>query len=131
MDYNEGKILVDQPNSVTLRGTEIIIDQMKKNVCKIYLKGEFKCTGFFCKIPFKNNNELPVLITSNQIINDTVLKNEKKLSISMNNIFKIIELEERIKYTNKQFGITIIEMKENDRIKDYLEIDDNIIQKEN
>ena len=38
MDYNEGKILNDQPNSVTLRGTEIILDQMKKYVWIIVLQ---------------------------------------------------------------------------------------------
>ena len=32
-----------------------------------------------------------------------------------------------MKYTNKEYDITIIELKEKDNIKNYLELDDNII----
>ena len=101
---------------------------MKKNIFKISLdKGE-EGTGFFCKIPFINNEELKVLITNNHVIN---LDNEnEKITISMNNDSEIkeINLNNRIKYTNKEYDITIIEIKEEDNIKDYLELDENIIK---
>ena len=38
------------PEPVTFEGTEKILQQMNKCVCKIYNKGEG--TGFFTKIPF-------------------------------------------------------------------------------
>ena len=46
----------------------------------------------------------------------------------MNQIKKQINLNDRIKYTNEEYDITIIEIKENDNIKNYLELDDKIIE---
>ena len=69
MEYIEGKKIIDSPNSVSLRGTEIILDQMKNMICKIYIKDYFKGTGFFCKIPY-NGNLLPIFMTNNHIINE-------------------------------------------------------------
>ena len=85
---------------------------------------EGKGTGFFCKIPYINNKELKVLITNNNVIN---LETEK-IIISINND-KEIELKNRIKYTNKEYDIAKIEIKEEDEINDYLELDENIMKK--
>ena len=57
----------DYPESISLKGTEEIVEQMKKKVCKIFIGNDIKGTGFFCKIPY-NNNELKVLMTNNHII---------------------------------------------------------------
>ena len=122
------KIIKNCPETVSLESTEIIINQMKKNIFKIYSNDGNKGSGFFCKIPFINNNELKVLITNNQVIN---LETEK-ITISMNNDKEIrkLELNNRIKYTNKEFDITIIEIKEKDNINNYLELDENIMKKD-
>ena len=130
MDYTEGKDLKDCPNSVTLRGIEILLDQMKNSVCKIYINDEFKGTGFFCKIPY-NEDLLPVLMTNNHIINESFLEKEKELKISMNNKYKKIELDERNIYTDKNYDVTIIEIKEKDGINKYMDLDDNIFEKNN
>jgi len=130
MEYIEGKKIIDSPNSVSLRGTEIILDQMKNMLCKIYIKEDFKGTGFFCKIPY-NGNLLPIFMTNNHIINESILTSEQNITISMNNKFKKIELEDKIKYTNKDLDITIIEIKEKDEIKNYLDLDENILEKNN
>ena len=53
------KIKNTSPEPVSFEGTEIILNQMNKCVCKIYSRGEG--SGFFTKIPF-NNTLLPVLI---------------------------------------------------------------------
>ena len=83
MEYE--KNIEDYPKSVSLEGTEIILEQMKKKVCKINI-GRKKGTEFFCIIPYPNeNNLLSVLITNNHIIDELILKNKKKLSISINN----------------------------------------------
>ena len=115
----------DYPESVTLKSTKIIIGQMEKNICKIILNDGSKGTGFFCKIPFVNNNKLSVLLTNNHVINDL----KKNFTIYYDNKFIEIELEKRRKYTNEEYDITIIEIKEKDKIKEYLEIDE-IIMKE-
>ena len=64
------------PESISLEGTEEIVKQMKNKVCKIHIKDEFKCTGFFCRIPY-HSSLLPVLITNNHIVNESFLDNEK------------------------------------------------------
>ena len=121
------KILKNYPEIVSLETTEKIIEQMEKNIFKICLNDGSKGTGFFCKIPFINNKELKVLITNNHVINLEM----KKIIISINNDKEIkeIDLNNRIKYTNKEYDITIIEIKEEDKINDYLELDENIMKK--
>jgi len=121
------KKLINYPEIVSLESTEIIINQMKNNIVKIYSNDGCKGTGFFCKIPFINK-ELKVLITNNHVIN---LKLDKIIiSINNDNEIKEIELKNRIKYTNKEYDITIIEIKEKDNINNYLEIDKNIMKKD-
>ena len=116
--------LKDYPKSVTLESTKKIIEQMEKTICKIISNDGDKGTGFFCKIPFVNNNKLSVLLTNNHVINDL----KKNFTIYYNNKFIKIELENRKKYTNKEYDITIIEIKEEDKIEEYLEIDEMIME---
>ena len=123
-------IIRGYPNIVSYEATQKIVDQMRKNICQIQ-SDESQGTGFLCKIPFPDmNNMLPVLITNNHIINEEFLY-EKGASISIytedNKSTKTINLNDRIKYTNKTFGITIIEIKEEDKINNYLELDNNIL----
>ena len=103
---------------------------MEKNICKIK-KGKELGTGFFCKIPFPNkNNMLPVFITNNHIINGDFL-NKKNMKIEINikeeKKAKVINLNDRMNYTNEEYDITIIEIKEKDNIKSYLNLDNKII----
>ena len=71
MEYNN--IKEDYPKSISLKGIEIILEQMKNNVCKINV-GKIKGNGFFCKIPFPWDNDLlPVLITNNDILDELIL----------------------------------------------------------
>ena len=115
------------PESVSLKGTEKIIYQMKNSICRI--ENNSKGTGFFVQIPYKSRL-LPVLITSNHIINaDDILTNQN-ISLYLNNDKIAIKLDNnRLRYTNEKLDITIIELKENDHnlnIK-YLDLDDEII----
>ena len=74
---------------------------MEQNICKIKI-GQEQGTGFFCKIPFPNkNNMLPVLITNNHVIDDKSLYNKNtniKIDIEEEKESKIIDLKDRIKY---------------------------------
>ena len=115
----------DYPESVSLEGIEEILDQMKKKVCKIFIENGDIGTGFFGKIPFPdNNNLLSVLITNNHLINEIILEKNINILISINNEKKNreIKLENRIIYTNKEYDITIIEIKKEDNINNYLYI---------
>ena len=98
---SEDKEEKNYPEIVSLESTEIIINQMKKNIFKISSVNGNKSTGFFCKIPFINNEELKVLITNNHMVN--LDKENEKIAISMNNDSEIkeINLNNRIKYKIK------------------------------
>ena len=93
---------------------------MEKNIFKIKI-GDEQGTGFFCKIPY--NNKI-VLMTNNHVIDENV--NEIKIKIKEEKESRIINLKNRIKYTNKEYDINIIEMNEKDNINNYLELDDEL-----
>ena len=126
---NENKIN-DYPDVISYDSTLEIIEQMKKMICRINIEKD-QGTGFFCKIPFPDkNNMLPVLITNNHIINQNILdKQNMKISVYIkeSNDKRHIILNDRMKYTNKDYDITIIEIKEKDNINNYLELDDIIM----
>ena len=130
MEATKEKKLNNYSEPVPLETTEKIIEQMKNCVCKINTENGQKGTGFFCKIPFPDfEHLLPILITNNHVIDEPILENEKnKVILLLNNDKEIkeIQLENRIKYTNKEYDITFIELKENDGITKFLELDNNI-----
>ena len=73
MEDNKENMLQGYPNIISYECTKKIKEQMEKNICKINI-GKSQGTGFFCKIPFPDlNNMLPVLITNNHIINNELL----------------------------------------------------------
>ena len=124
-------IMPGYPNLVSYECSQIIIHQMEKSICKIKFENGHG-TGFFCKIPFPDMSKmLPVLITNNHIIENKVLYEENAkiyIEIKEEKNIKEINLNNRIKYSNREFDITIIEIKEQDGITNYLELDDNIIE---
>ena len=127
-EENESNLL-GYPSIVSYECSKKIINQMEKTICRLKIEDE-QGTGFFCKIPFPyKKNMLPVLITNNHIINDKILyKNNEIITLYMQEIGKKnIDLNNRLKYTNKEYDITIIEIKEEDEINNYLELDDNLI----
>ena len=128
-DYKEQKNR-HEIEPVSIEKTEKIIEQMKKCVCKIYSNGSTG-TGFFTKIPYKNEY-IKVLITNNHILGEDEIKNNKVITYIINNNEddkKRIKIDDKRKrYTNKELDITIIEINEDkDNINDYIEIDNNII----
>ena len=130
MEYENESLLTGYPDAITYECTKKIKEQMEKNICKIKI-GQDQGTGFFCKIPFQDmNNMLPVFITNNHIINQEFLNKENaniKLDIKEETEKININLNNRIKYTNEKYDTTIIEIKEEDKIKNYLKLDDIII----
>ena len=124
------KFIEDYPIPITLESTEIILSQMKSSVCKIYLDNGNKGTGFFCKIPYPDDNNLkPFLITNNHVIDESYLNKDKSFELTINNdkIKKKLNIGNRITYTSKIYDTTIIEIYEDeDNIKDFLQLDFNI-----
>ena len=133
-DIKQEKLIKEQPIPVSIEGTKKILFQMEKCICKIYLNNGGIGTGFFCKIPF-NNSLLPVLFTNNHVLNENDIENKKIINIMINNEVKKIKIDNlRKKYTNsdQNIDITIIEIRPNeDKIYNYLEIDDINEKKEN
>ena len=122
----------DFPKPVTKKCTKKILkqmDQMENLIYKIY-KSNKKINdidfgfGIFCKIKI-NKNVIPILVTNYQIIDLGYLKNYKEIKISINNEDKIIEFTDKY-YTNKEYNISIIEIKEKEGNKiNYLEISES------
>ena len=84
MATNE-KILKNYPIPVFLEQTKTIVDQMQKDICKIFLDDGSKGFGFFCKIPYPDkNNLLPVFITYNHVISEKYLNKGKNIIIKRN-----------------------------------------------
>ena len=127
------KVLEDYPYIVTLEKSLEINRQIQKCICKIYINEGGNGTGFFCYLTDpKNNNRIPVMVTNNHIIGENDLKDNNKIKISFNNdkTYKDIELDpNRKKYTNPYLDITIIEIKNKDKIEkdSFLEIDNRIL----
>ena len=122
------------PDYISYDCTKEIMTQMRKNICKIII-GEEKVTGtgFFCKIPFPNRDKMmPVFITNNHVLNKNKLyENNAEIEIYIKEekmMKKMINLNDRIKYTSSEYDTTIIEInEEKDNIKNFLELDDTII----
>ena len=130
MEDQKESILTDYPNVISYECTKEIIEQMEKCICKIKV-GQEQGTGFFCKIPFPDkNNMLPVFITNNHLINEKILNKDDgniEFRIQEEKEMKKLEFNNRKKYTNAEYDITIIEIKEIDNIINYLELDNKII----
>ena len=122
--------------NLTVEGIDAIKTQMLKSVCKI-MKEEEAGTGFFCKLIFDNENGdkkfLYTLITNNHVIGKNDLSQRKEIFISWDNENEDASLKldnSRIKFTNENLDVTIIELKEDDKINcSFLQIDP-ILKKE-
>ena len=117
--YNECYML-DSP-MLSIEKVEKIHMQMKKSVVEIY-NFLSKSTGFFCKIKIDNNSEIIVLITALHGIEGSkklLLRNkEKSIEIDMD--------DSRIIYNNENCDISIIEIKDSDKVNKHycLELDE-------
>ena len=132
-NYIKEKLLSNHPYPIPLEAMKVIIEQMENCICRIFEKDIFRGTGFFCKIPFPDTlNLLPVLITNNHVLNEECISLGKKISFALNNEKKLISIlidKDRICYTNREYDITIIEIKLNDdlNINSFLEVDERTL----
>ena len=126
ISFKISKYVIDY--SLNLSTCKNIINQAENFVYKIKL-GNKEAICFFCKIPFpKIDNMQSILITNNYILNDEMLnKKDEKIIITNIREEKEIKLSDRRKYISKEYNITIIEIKKEDKIDNYLELDELII----
>ena len=112
------KYISNMPSYVSCEVLQNLVSYMKSNICKIKMSDERQGTGFFCKILNGIMQKLKVLITNNHVLknNDITPGNIIKLSIyDNNNFYQILIDETRLVYTNYDYDITIIQLKEKDR----------------
>ena len=121
----EGKI-IGAKETLPLSKTEL--KQKSKNICKIVGKSNLG-TGFFCNIPYEGRI-IPVLITNYHIIDDNFVKDNKYITIYIDYDMKKINIKDRKIYSSpsNKYDIMIIQLKEEDEIYNYLEIDQNIFK---
>ena len=115
-----------------------LTDKMKKSVVRFehfyFNEGKGKTgTGFICKINYENDKYIYALITCYHIIDDKYREHFESLAFSYfkekENNYGFIDLKKkRIFYQNKDLDITIIEIKEEDKLDlfSFLEIDYSI-----
>ena len=122
--YNQAYIAGNH-NSMPMEKLQEIFGQLKC-ACKI-IDGNIIGTGFFCKIPYPDNDYLlPVLITCNHVFKPisktkiNFITDKKYYNLSLDNC--------RLIYSSKKFDITMIEIKNDDGLNmdNFLEVDENI-----
>ena len=128
---NVFKQIIPQGSAPLINGNQakIINEQMKKKLCKIYMKNGGFGSGFFCKIPFPNKfNLLTVLFTNNHVLGENDIKNGEIIKFTLGNDAEKKEISidnSRKTYTNKDLDTTIIELKSDEiEIGSFLEVDD-------
>ena len=115
---------------ISLSCTKKIVHQMMNCIGKIKLN-DATGTGFFCKIPLSENKNINCLMTNYHVLNEKYFEENKVIYLLLNNDNEAKKIDLNIKrviYYNKDYDTTIIEIKEEDKIKEYLELDDNILK---
>ena len=132
MDENDDIIIPEKKTNglkFNLEELEKIKKQMLSGVCKIK-DGKSNGTGFFIKIIDKKNNnrKIGALITNAHVLGkNDIGKDEDIITYELNNKKNYIKgMKDRKRYIDEILDITIIEIKEQDEIKDeqYLELED-------
>ena len=116
---------------ITIKQNEKIIKQMKSSICKI--SGKLNGTGFFCNIEL-NGKEVHCLLTNFHILDPQFIKTNKKIKFSMNDKSineEINVAEEDILYFSErdEYDLVIIKINIEENYINYLELDDNLFNK--
>ena len=130
-EIKKEKVLKNSTGPIFIKTAENIIYQMKNCLCKIKCKGGGSGSGFFCKIPYPDQSHLlPVLVTTDFIINFTDVKEGNSLKISLNdeNEFREIKVNNRKIFLNNEIASAFIEILPEDKINNFLEIDNDLFK---
>ena len=105
------------------------LQKAKNAICEIKLIKGFG-SGFFCKIPFTedNNHLIPVLITCNHVLSKDLIE-KNNINIIIDGQAKTISLNQRKIWTDEKIDFTCIEIKEKeDSIDNFFYLDDNVLK---
>ena len=132
--YIKEKVLSNQPRAIPAKQMKILLNLLETNICKIYCDDGSRGTGFFCKIENGWDKIMKVLMTNNHVLNVNDIKPGKTIKFSIDNdnkYYHILIDKYRRTYTNKFYDVTIIEIKEEDKIneKSFFDLDKQIFEK--
>ena len=137
MENIKNEDIIKEDNSIGdfYLNKKIYISGIERCICKIetnfkigneekFIRG----SGFFCNIKEK---KIKVFMTNNHVCNQEFLDNAKKLNYSIEEDFmkKDYQLnleKKRYKYTDEELDFTVIEILKEDKITNFLEIDEFI-----
>jgi hypothetical protein len=121
-------------HGIPIQKTEItkLFQKGAESMCKIHILKNGKSgtgTGFFCSIRHSNLDLNIVLLTNNHVLDEDFLKEGNIIEYECGNeIIKQIKItKERRIFTNKDLDYSCIEIFDNDKILNYFEINDDII----
>jgi hypothetical protein len=131
--YIKEKELSSLPKSISAKKMKILLNLLETNICKIYCNDGSRGTGFFCNIEIGWNKNMKVLMTNNHVLNANAIKPGKTVKFSINNdnkYYNILIDKSRKAYTNESYDVTIIEIKEKDKIneKSFFDLDRQIFE---
>ena len=104
-----------------------------KRMCKIIIYEKEKKifgSGFFCKFNIKEFSSIqkPFLVTCNHVIDKNYLDSKDIIILEINKKEKILDLKDRIKFTDPKNDFTIIEIKHYDKIYYFFEVSTEIME---
>ena len=108
-DAKPEKHIFDFPEPVSLSGTKTILKQMKKCICTMKIDG-VAGTGFFCKIPIKENETMNCLMTCHHVLDEKKYDENNEINLFLNDKeeVKVIDLTiKRNAYFNEDNDITL------------------------
>ena len=117
-NYIKEKIISCQNKPISLEEMKILSNLIETHICKIY-NNDSIWTGFFCNIEIAWNYHLKVLITNKNSLKANDILPGKNIKISINNDQKFYNLfidNNREIYIDEKYFVTIIEIKEEDKI---------------
>ena len=132
-NYIEEDYIPGSPSPISYEVMQKLGSYLISYICKIRTSKEGQGTGFFCKITCGGEKIIKVLITNNHVLNKEDIIPGKIINFSTNddkNNYKIIIDESRIVYTNYEYDVTIIQLKEKDNLDKILffDIDEQIFE---
>ena len=68
---------------ISLESTEIIISQIKNNLCAINLNDNKKAIGIFCKVPFPDEKNLLTMLKPTHTSNKEILSDHKQMMFNL------------------------------------------------
>ena len=128
--YNIKQELSDEKNMINEHSKTNYLPKDIEAICEVILTDGLFVSGFFCKIPYTQNNNLilPVLITKNSVLSRYLLNCQDYINIIINGETKVIPLKNRKIWTDEKIDFTCIEIKEEeDNIYTFFNLDDDVL----